>query len=581
MYELPSSLLHESLLLDVIENLPAGVFAKDVNDNYTFVIWNRKMEDIFNNDRSDMLGKNDYDFFDKDEADYYRSIDRSVMEKDEVVIIDLESVTTSKGTILAHTIKAPVTLKDGRRILLGILSDITENEENKQKLKEYHDKLEHLVEEKTKQLQRLAETDLLTELGNRRHFYGMIQKIFKTQEAKTISLIYLDLDKFKYINDTFGHNVGDQILSVIGQRLLEIEDFFLEISRIGGDEFAILVEEKESTPSLDVLCEAIYNQITTPITIDEKIYTVDCSMGVSTLSHEDASMDSLLQNADLAMYHVKKNRSKQHWIRYDKTMHMEIKREFEIDQALRVALKTNEFRLVYQPQYDIKSKQLVGFEALIRWNSRTLGEVFPDEFIPFCEKNGYMHEISNFVFNQACHDIVDFSSQSIASVRFSLNISSLDLDYGLSKRLQDVLERYAIHPSRITIELTERNQLQLTEDILDSLKELRSLGLHISIDDFGTGYSSLSYLAELDVDEVKIDKSFIQKIEDPKKMAVIKAILALKDIYGFKVIAEGVETQDQFRMLYDLDFESAQGYYLNKPLEKEAILCGLYSSIVP
>lgn len=569
MFILPPSLLEESVLLEVIEYLPAGVFCKDADDDYRFVIWNSEIERIFSCDRSVMLGKNDYDFFQKEEADYYRKTDISVMSGNAAVCIDKEEVTTNNGIIIARTIKVPVTLNDGRRLLLGILEDVTENESNKIKLSEYQYNLEKMIEEKTTDLLNLAQTDLLTNLSNRRYFNETLENLL--QNDKKHSLIYIDLNRFKLINDSFGHDLGDLVLKEVGNRLVSISKYFVLAGRIGGDEFAVLVDESVNA-SIEEICEEICDLISEPIEIENRIYKIGCSMGISVYPDDAKNAKQLLQFADNAMYFVKKNHMSKCYTYFNSIMQLNTKKEFEIEQALYHAFLNKEFKMYYQPQYDSNTKKMVGCEALIRWNSKTLKNVSPEVFIPASEVSGDIHKITEFVISQVCKDLDFIRKNYDNDFEMSINLSTHDMDLALVDRITEKTKKYNLDTNKITLEIVENCELEASDEILKTLKNLRNAGFKISIDDFGTGYSSLSYLSKFDLDEVKIDKSFIQNYQDRKKSSVIEAISAISNVFECNIIAEGVETIEQLEYLKNVGVYRCQGYLFEEPMPLEKLV---------
>lgn len=563
MFNLPPSLLEESVLLEVIEYLPAGVFCKDADDDYRFVIWNSEIERIFSCDRSIMLGKNDYDFFEKEEADYYRKTDESVMNSNQVLYIEREEVSTNNGIIIAHTIKVPVTLNDGRRLLLGILEDITENESNKRKISEYQYHLEKMIEEKTFDLKNLAQTDLLTNLSNRRYFNETLENLL--QDNKRHTLIYIDLNRFKLINDSFGHDLGDLVLKEVGNRLSLISNYFVLAGRIGGDEFAILIDD-DKYKDVDIICEKICDLISKPIEIENRVYKIGCSMGISVYPDDAQNAKQLLQFADNAMYFVKRNRLNKCYTYFNSIMQLNTKKEFEIEQALYHAFLNKEFEMYYQPQYDAYTKKMVGCEALIRWNSKTLKNVSPEVFIPASEVSGDIHKITEFVISQVCKDLDFIRKNYNVDFEMSINLSTHDMDLALVDRITEKTKKYNLDTSKITLEIVENCELEASDEILKTLSSLRNAGFKISIDDFGTGYSSLSYLSKFDLDEVKIDKSFIQNYQDRKKSTVIEAISAISNVFECKIIAEGVETVEQLDYLKNVGIYRCQGYLFEQPM---------------
>lgn len=564
-FSLPASLLDESVLLDVIEYLPAGVFAKDQDNDFRFVIWNSEMERIFSTPREQMLGKNDYDFFAPAEADYYRGTDTAVMAGGEVVEILREEVTTARGAIIAHTIKVPVTLNDGRRILLGILEDITEAESNRRELEHYQTHLEALVESRTRELKQLASTDMLTGLSNRNHFTEVLGA--RIDADLPITLIYLELDRFKLVNDTYGHDFGDELLSIVGERLAGLSGAVLNVARIGGDEFAILVDLAVDAPELDALCLHISGLLQTPVVLEERQYTIDGSMGLCGFPQDASTPREMLQHADMAMYHAKRSRQSRRWERFSHKLHALSRQELLIEQELRIALSEGQLRVDYQPQYSASAPAtMIGMEALVRWTSPVLGHVPPGDFIPISEITGVVHQITDFVLDTVCRDIQAALRQGIALPRVSINISAAELDAHTGQRIEAALARHQISPGRLTLEITENSKITGQQAVFDSLRPLRNRGLRVSIDDFGTGYSSLAYISELEIDEIKIDKSFVQSaLDNPKHESIVKAIVGIGEAFGYAIVAEGVETPEQFAALRAYTNLAVQGFLFSRP----------------
>lgn len=565
------ALLDDTLLMDVIENLPIGVFGKDANDNYRFVIWNKKIEAIFGNHRKQMLGKTDYDFFEKNEADYYRQTDVAVMEKGEVVDIQIEQVSTSFGTILAHTVKVPVKLKDGTNLLLGILEDITELEESKAKIREYQEYLEKMVQERTKELEKISQTDSLTGLANRYYLMGELERLVQSKNQQEGFLIYLDLDRFKLINDTLGHDVGDQLLSVVGERLKSLDNSL--VGRIGGDEFAILVKQQTSFSDIETLCSVIQEKVKKPIILTRGTFSIDCSMGISCYPKDGETPNILLQCADIAMYYAKKKHYGQKWEYFNPKMKESSQREFIVEQMLLMAFENDEFYVVYQPQFCINNPSVItGLEALIRWNNSQLGQVSPDEFVPVLEANGHIKRLSDFVINEVAIFLSNHDPKWEFIPRVSINLSALEINMSLPSRVESILNAHDIALERITLEITESLKLFNSEDAKQALQSLQARGVRISMDDFGKGYSSLSYLGDIGVNEVKIDKEFIMNYKDKKKSAIIEAVVALSSVYEFRVVAEGVEDEASLDYLRSIKCPYGQGFLVSKPLPMEEVI---------
>lgn len=573
-FKLPPSLLNESVLLDVIEHLPAGVFAKDRGSEFQFVIWNREMERIFATPREAMLGKNDYDFFAREEADYYRETDIEVMDGGVVIDIPEEVVTTKRGQIIAHTIKVPVVLNDGRQILLGILEDITETLENRRKIAEYQTHLEQLVEERTRALRVLASTDPLTGLSNRAHFFEVLDGRIAAPDPGRFALIYLDLDRFKLVNDTYGHDFGDQILKVVGQRLQEKSELTINIARIGGDEFALLIDAPVDSPKIDELCGELLASLRLRIELNGRGFCIDASMGICGFPEDAKASRQMLQHADIAMYHAKRLHQPRRWSRFTSPLHLQASHDLSIEQGLLQAIANDELYVEYQPQFlAAETVKMTGLEALVRWSSPVLGKVSPVSFIPVAEMIGFVSQITDFVLDTVCKDLQRLDAQGIFLPRVSINVSSTELDESTAARIEACLSRHGVSPARITLEITENAPLGSTYRIFSAFDALRSQGLRISIDDFGTGYSSLAYISELNINEIKIDRSFVRAfLDNSKSESIIRAIVGIGQAFDYRIVAEGVESEGQLAALAKFGGIVAQGFLMARPAPIEALL---------
>ncbi|MCK6389851.1 MAG: EAL domain-containing protein [Azonexus sp.] len=573
-FKLPPSLLNESVLLDVIEHLPAGVFAKDQGNEFQFVIWNREMERIFATPRELMLGKNDYDFFAPAEADYYRQTDIDVMNGGVVIDIAEERVTTKRGQIIAHTIKVPVTLNDGRQILLGILEDITETLENRRKIAEYQAHLEQLVEARTHALRELACRDPLTGLSNRAHFFEVLDARIAGPDGERFSLIYLDLDRFKLVNDTYGHDFGDQILKVIGVRLQEKSDLTINVARIGGDEFAILLDAPIDSSAVDAFCSELLASLRSRIELEGRSFQIDASLGVCGFPDDAKASRQMLQQADMAMYCAKQQRQSQRWCRFTTTLQLQTSHDLSIEQGILQAIANDELFIEYQPQFlAAESLTMTGLEALARWRSPMLGLVPPATFIPVAERIGFVSQITDFVLDAVCKDLQRLDAQGICLPRVSINVSSTELDEGTAARIEACLRRHGVSPERITLEITENAPLTSSIRMFSAFDGLRRQGLRLSIDDFGTGYSSLAYIAELAINEIKIDRSFVRAfLENGKSESIIRAIVGIGEAFGYQIVAEGVESEAQLAELAKFDGLVVQGFLTARPAPIEALL---------
>jgi diguanylate cyclase (GGDEF)-like protein len=383
--------------------------------------------------------------------------------------------------------------------------------------------------------------------------------------------MFLGLDRFKIINDSLGHAVGDNLLINVSKRLQEILPKNTLFARWDGDKFIILLNmNKEQSYTLAKHILEIINQ---PIFIGNQKLTVTLSIGISVCSNDIKNSSTLIKNADIAMYSAK-DRGKNRFEYYDKKSYINIKSRLNIEQELQYGLEQNEFILNYQPQYDMKSKKVVSVEALIRWHSKKLGRVSPVDFIYIAEDTGFIVELGYYIFEEACKAYMRWLEVGIKLDMIAINVSSIQFrEDDFLEKIKVIIDRVGISPNSIEIELTESYILEYSSSNISILNSLRELGCNISIDDFGTGYSSMSYLKELPVDTVKIDQSFISDLSTNKyDKTVSQAIIALAHSLDYKVVAEGIETVEQDKLLEEYNCDIGQGYLVSKPLEESKLI---------
>lgn len=573
-------LLKDQLLLEIIDQLPIAVFAKNPGDDYKFVIWNKKMASLFSIPQENVIGITDFEFFDDVEiAREFRKIDEDVIAQGYVVDIE-EVVLTANGEITCHTLKLPLQLADGQQLLVGIIDDITEESANKKQLNAYRNELESLVDKRTLQLQELANRDSLTGLGNRNFLISEIKRLIKDRAfSQQFAVMFIDLNGFKLLNDSYGHRLGDELLCLVGQRLEEFRNQAPIIARLGGDEFVLIIESGD-IKKLANIAQSLYDSISVPFVLRSRSYQITCAIGVSIWPDNGAEATLLLQTADMAMYNVKHLKSNYaNYQFYDSKMLALSQRKLELQQSLRDALANNEMYLVLQPQFSADNQSnLCGAEVLLRWQSEKLGLVSPAEFIPIAEKSGLMIPISAWVLQQSCLLIRQLQQKYMDIPRISVNLSGDEISIGLAQRINMQLKQYELSAKTLTLEITEAQLINFGGNIISELDQLRQQGFRISLDDFGTGYSSMSYLSSLEFDEIKIDRSFITKMtSDKKTLLLVRAIVSMAQALGSKVVAEGVETTEQFDCLKGTGIDIIQGYLLGKPMRYEEFTANISS----
>lgn len=421
-----------------------------------------------------------------------------------------------------------------------------------------------MAEEK---LSYLARYDSLTGLPNRNLFSDRLQHAIALarRHDHKIAVMFIDLDGFKKVNDSFGHQVGDHLLKKAAEIIsacIRSED---TLARLSGDEFLLIIEEYESEQQLSVVADKILELLEQPIDLGQTQVVISCSIGISQFPKDSDEPESLMKYSDTAMYYAK-NQGKGAYYFYQDEMHSNLIHRLNIEQYLRDAVKNDEFVVLFQPIVDVQTQSIVSAEALIRWHNASLGEVYPSDFIPLAEETGYIIEIGRFVIETVCKELNGFNN---ANITIAVNVSVRQLMHeGFVSSIRECLERYKIVPSQLKIEITESLLMTNASQTSEVIKQLKEIGLTISVDDFGTGYSSLSYLKRFYIDELKIDKEFISDIVDTStEEKVVNAIMALAKSLGMKVVAEGVETETQLNYLRSHDCDYAQGYYFSRPCE--------------
>ena len=428
------------------------------------------------------------------------------------------------------------------------------------------------LEEQKSQIDFIAFHDHLTGLPNRRNLQEKLEHaitIAKRNDIK-IYVLFIDLDRFKIVNDTLGHHIGDEMLKIIAKRIKSVLRESDILVREGGDEFVVLIENVKSENDVAIVAEKILFTVKEPIEIKEYNLTTTASIGISVYPDDGKDTDTIIKNADSAMY-LAKDKGKNNYQYYTKKLSEKVQKRLDIEHELRHAIDKNELSLVYQPQYDISTKQVVSAEALLRWNSTRLGVITPDEFIPIAEDSGLIIDIGLWVFKEACKALKEWRERGLDIKSMAVNVSSVQFNQkDVVKSFKHIIDKLGIEASDIEIEITERYIMQHTKENTSILNDLQNTGFKISVDDFGTGYSSMSYLKKLPLDTIKIDKSFIDDIpNDQNDVAITKAIIALSKSLGYKIIAEGIEEEEQEQFLQKEGCHKGQGYLFSKPLKSE------------
>jgi diguanylate cyclase (GGDEF)-like protein len=468
----------------------------------------------------------------------------------------------------------PVYDRKGRlSMIVGVVQDITE-------LKQAEDQIRYL-----------AFYDNLTGLANRTLFREHWAKIRPQVQRvdKKVAILFIDLDHFKRINDTLGHPAGDKVLITVADRLkgvLRQADIISRsttdqptsiISRLGGDEFTVLAANFTSLDHIANLAERITQAIEQPILCNGQTITISASIGISVFPDDSDDLDVLLKNADTAMYEAKeKGRNNVQF--FQQQMNDAANARFLLANNLRRALANNEFELYYQPQFSNRDKIFTGVEALIRWIDPKQGLIPPNHFLPFAEESGLIHAINDWVLTTACTQASQWVQHGLfTDCRMAVNISGQNVNFKkLAGRIIEILEQTGLEPRYLELELTERVMMENTDEAVDMLAQFKQMGIAIAIDDFGTGYSALSHLQIFPLTTLKIDKSFVQNISATNNsISLLHAIVGIAKSFDLKVIAEGVETEEQLRVLDAIACDELQGYLFSRPVPKAQLEQGL------
>ncbi len=415
--------------------------------------------------------------------------------------------------------------------------------------------------------------DSLTDLANRNFFMERLDEAIdwgKNGKKEEFAVVFVDLDRFKLINDTVGHTNGDKILVAVANRLKNCLPKFSTLARFGSDEFLLLLDPQTNRQNVIELVEEIQTQMSLVFGVSGQEVTVTASIGVVFYDQEHQTGEDILRDAANALQ-IAKKQGRHCSIIFDETMRDAARHQNRLEKDLYRAVERNELFLVYQPIVSINDEKLTGFEALLRWNHPELGLVSPMQFIPLAEENGVIVEIGNFVLDQACRQLRAWKDQSARDLPLfiSINVSSKQL---LQKQLLGnvihALEKYRLEPHQLKLEITESIVVENSDYVISILKQFRAMGVKLSMDDFGTGYSSLSYLHKLPISTLKIDRSFVSQVMIENESAeIVKTILLLAKTLKLETVAEGIEVLEQLQFLKDFGCDYAQGFYLSRPLE--------------
>jgi diguanylate cyclase (GGDEF)-like protein/PAS domain S-box-containing protein len=535
----------KAFLDTVIENVPVTLVVKDARD-HRIVLVNRAAEDLWGLPRAEMIGKNAHELFSKEAADLIEARDAEVLQSGRHLFIDEHPLRTARnGTRLVTSKRLAITGANGEpEYLLGVIEDITEK-------RRAEERIAHL-----------AHHDPLTDLPNRAAFNEHLDAVLAraTQTGEPFSLLAVDLDRFKEVNDVFGHSVGDALLCEVTARMKDAAEGAF-VARLGGDEFTFICETGPQPTTTEILAERLQASVAGDIEIAGHQLRIGLSVGVAIFPADGTDAAMLQGNADAALYRTKADgRGSVRFFEADMDQRLRERRALQRD--LQRAVERDELAIHYQPQSRL-GNGVVGFEALVRWHHPSRGLIPPNTFIPLAEESGLIISIGEWILRETCREAASWPRQ----LQIAVNLSPVQFQHGdLPALVHAVLLETGLTANRLELEITEGVLIGDFSRALSILRRLKALGVRIAMDDFGTGYSSLSYLQSFPFDKIKIDRSFVSNLDrSPQSAAIIRAVIGLGRGLELPVIAEGVETAEQLAFLTDEACDEVQGYLVGRP----------------
>ncbi len=558
----------ENLHKFIVNNSPDMIYLLDQDGHFAFV--NDRIETLLGYKREEILGKHFSKLIledDIDQATYTfnerRTGDRATRsselrlrckDSDSPRYFDSRSVQIELSSIGIYSL----TDDNSKEFVgtYGVARDISERKQAEELIKY---QLFH---------------DLLTNLPNRTLFRDRLNMAMaqSKRSGKKLAILYLDMDRFKIINDSLGHFVGDELLKTVAQRLRSELREADTLARVGGDEFNLLIPEINDIQDARNLAQKILNMTTAPFVINNEEIHISFSIGIAIYPQDGDTKDTLIKNADIAMYKVKST-SKNGYAFYAESMKNHFSLSLDIENGLRKALSTDELRVYYQPQYDILNGNMVGVEALVRWQHPKRGLIQPSEFISVAEESGLIIPLGEWVLRRACQDVRRWMDQESIRLSLSVNISvqQLEMEQFVAKTLK-IIKRMQLPRNILELEITEHAIMQDMDKAIETLSKLANKGIRVAIDDFGTGYSSLGYLQTLPINTLKMDRSFVQGIKSKGDNSIINAIIAMAKGLNLDLIAEGVESKPQIDHLLSVGCHLAQGFFYSHPVPEQELL---------
>jgi diguanylate cyclase (GGDEF)-like protein/PAS domain S-box-containing protein len=508
----------------------------------------------------EIVGKTDFDFFSKEHAAAAFEDEQQIIRTGEAIVGKLERETFHNGTSpWVSTTKMPLRDERGQIIgTFGISRDVTAQ----------------IKAEKALAYQVLH--DPVTGLANRAALMDRLSQALAGLERQPgrLAVLYVDLDHFKKINDSFGHEAGDQVLAEVGRRLSLLSRKADTVARLGGDEFVVLCGNLRDDDDVGLIGDRIVHGVRAPYIEDGRDLSITCSVGIVVTRDPLAKPDHLIRDADGVMYEAKEA-GRNRYRAFDSSQRIGTLAS-RLQSELSRAIEGAELFVLYQPLFSLEDRSLIGVEALVRWRHPERGVVAPDDFIPFAEQHGLIGRIDSFVLNEACRQLAEWTSREYWPSDFTMavNVSGAELsDPEFAGHVAEVIGRNGIQAARLCLEMTETAFVGEWGDVQETLSALSGLGVRLALDDFGTGYSSLAHLQRMKVDVLKIDRSFVAQIgRSPRDREIVAAVTAMSHALGITVVGEGIETSHQLDTLAGLDCDQGQGFLFARPLSPEAVV---------
>lgn len=545
---------YEARLKAIISAIPDLILLFDERGKYVELF--TQDEKLLYKQKRGTTAKEHHDLFDKKLKNYFtRTVKRTLAENALNIIEYALEIEREFRSFEARFMPTDFRIH-GRQTVIIIIRDITEAK---------HDK---------EQLEQMANYDSLTSLPNRVHFNKRLKRAITRAKRKRQlgALFFLDIDRFKEINDNLGHDIGDELLVRCAMRLKTILRSEDTLARFGGDEFILIAENLASQNQAVEIAQSIMHLFHTPLRVKKYRLDISTSIGITLFPEYGSHITTLIQQADTAMYHAK-DRGRNNFQFFNRRLAEQSYEFFTIESQFKYAFSHEEFFVLYQPQVRLTDQHIIAVEALLRWNSAELGMISPMKFIPIAEKAGIIEHLTNYVLESVCRQIKRWDQEGCTPFVVAINLSRIELgSEGMAARLLKIIKKHAIPFERLEFEVTEGALMENSEIAFKNIEQLRAYGILVSIDDFGTGFSSLASLKEFFFDKLKIDKSFVQDIShDRSNETIIKATIAMAKSLNLKVIAEGVETQEQLTFLINNGCDEMQGYFFSPPIPPDEI----------